>query len=192
MRRDRWLGSATSRLEHAADDTSATGRRLIGIEASGAPGSLCRLPVLAQRPFTVPGWRSTDAGLGSVARCGRFPAEGHSPRAHALASRLRAEPIVVEVQDLARVARIRLDAVTPAPVSPAGPGSKNRPWGITPREREILEHIVAGRTYGEIARTLFLSEKTVSSHVSNLLRKSGAANRVELARLAQHRGDAQP
>jgi DNA-binding NarL/FixJ family response regulator len=44
---------------------------------------------------------------------------------------------------------------------------------------------VAGRTYGEIARELVLSEKTVSVHVSHLLHKTGAANRVELAQLAR-------
>lgn len=108
-------------------------------------------------------------------------------RAHALASRLRAEPIVREVEDLAQVARIPLAYVTPSSTSPARPGSDKRPCGITPRQQEILDHIAAGRTYGEIARALFLSEKTVSSHVSSLLRKTGAANRVELARLAQHR-----
>lgn len=50
--------------------------------------------------------------------------------------------------------------------------------------REILEHVVRGSTYAEIAATLVISEKTVSSHVSNLLRKTGTATRVELARLA--------
>ena len=55
---------------------------------------------------------------------------------------------------------------------------------LTPRERTILEYIVAGRTYGEIARELFISDKTVSTHVSSLLRKTGARNRVELAMLA--------
>jgi DNA-binding NarL/FixJ family response regulator len=44
---------------------------------------------------------------------------------------------------------------------------------------------VAGRTYGEIARELVLSEKTVSVHVSHLLHKTGTANRVELAQLAR-------
>ncbi|HET6686259.1 MAG TPA: LuxR C-terminal-related transcriptional regulator [Jiangellaceae bacterium] len=44
--------------------------------------------------------------------------------------------------------------------------------------------MVAGRTYGEIARELVLSEKTVSVHVSHLLHKTGTANRVELAQLA--------
>ncbi|MCA1781706.1 MAG: AAA family ATPase [Intrasporangiaceae bacterium] len=112
-------------------------------------------------------------------------------RAHALACRLRAEPIVREVEDLARAARIPLDEITPSPAAPDGPSSR-RPWGITPRQQEILDHIVAGRTYGEIARALFLSEKTVSSHVSSLLRKTGAANRVELARLAQHHHPREP
>ena len=42
-----------------------------------------------------------------------------------------------------------------------------------------------GRTYGEIARELVLGEKTVSVHVSHLLHKIGAANRVELAQLAR-------
>jgi DNA-binding NarL/FixJ family response regulator len=46
---------------------------------------------------------------------------------------------------------------------------------------------VAGHTYGEIARDLVVSEKTVSVHVSNMLRKTGAANRVELAQLARRR-----
>lgn len=107
-------------------------------------------------------------------------------RAHAVASRLRAEPVLRETADLARAARIPLEQVTPS--SPTnGAGAPGRPFGVTPREAEILDHVVAGRTYGEIARALFLSEKTVSSHVSNLLRKTGTANRVELARLAQHR-----
>jgi DNA-binding NarL/FixJ family response regulator len=59
------------------------------------------------------------------------------------------------------------------------------PPKLTSREREVLAHIVAGRTYGEIARELVLSEKTVSVHVSNMLHKTGAANRVELAQLAR-------
>ncbi|MCY0906026.1 helix-turn-helix transcriptional regulator [Arthrobacter sp. H14-L1] len=59
--------------------------------------------------------------------------------------------------------------------------------GLTPREREILEFVIAGRTYGEIARALVISEKTVSSHISNLLRKTGASNRLDLSRLATQR-----
>jgi RNA polymerase sigma factor (sigma-70 family) len=59
--------------------------------------------------------------------------------------------------------------------------------GLTPREREILTRVVAGRTYSEIARELVISEKTVSSHISNLLRKTGTSNRFDLSRLAMRR-----
>jgi DNA-binding CsgD family transcriptional regulator len=103
-------------------------------------------------------------------------------RAAALATELRAEPVLREVAELARSARVSLDAVRPAA---SGPRDARLP-GLTAREREVLQHVVAGRTYGEIARALFVSEKTVSSHISNLLRKTGASNRVELARLARH------
>ena len=102
-------------------------------------------------------------------------------RAAALATELRAEPVLRDVTALAAAARVPLATVEAIPDDAAG----TLP-GLTNREREILTHIVAGRTYGEIARALFLSEKTVSSHVSNILRKTGSANRVDLARRAQH------
>jgi DNA-binding NarL/FixJ family response regulator len=51
---------------------------------------------------------------------------------------------------------------------------------------------VAGRTYGEIARELVVSEKTVSVHVSHLLHKTGTANRVELAQLARRVASSAP
>jgi DNA-binding NarL/FixJ family response regulator len=52
---------------------------------------------------------------------------------------------------------------------------------LTPRERDLLGYLVQGLTYAEIAATLVISEKTVSSHVSNLLRKTGTSSRIELA-----------
>ena len=103
-------------------------------------------------------------------------------RAHALASELQAEPVLREVAELARSARIPVEDVRPTASDPPDERLK----GLTAREREILGHVVAGRTYGEIARALFVSEKTVSSHISNLLRKTHTANRLELARLARH------
>ena len=52
----------------------------------------------------------------------------------------------------------------------------------------MLGHLVAGRSYAEIGRALFISDKTVSVHVSNLLRKTGTANRVEAAEFARRHG----
>ena len=64
--------------------------------------------------------------------------------------------------------------------------------GLTAREREILQHLVAGSTYAEIASALVISEKTVSSHVSNLLRKMQTSSRVELALLAHRVEQVEP
>jgi DNA-binding CsgD family transcriptional regulator/tetratricopeptide (TPR) repeat protein len=66
-----------------------------------------------------------------------------------------------------------------------GPGAD---VGLTPREREVLTALVAGRTNGEIARTLFISVKTASVHVSNILRKLDVPNRSEAARLGYRLG----
>jgi DNA-binding CsgD family transcriptional regulator/tetratricopeptide (TPR) repeat protein len=57
---------------------------------------------------------------------------------------------------------------------------------LSPREREIADLVVAGASNPEIAQALFLSRKTVERHVSHILTKLGARNRVELAaRLAR-------
>ncbi|WP_167305907.1 helix-turn-helix transcriptional regulator [Nocardioides euryhalodurans] len=65
-----------------------------------------------------------------------------------------------------------------------GPGSVV----LTPREQEILALVAAGRTNGEIGKQLFISTKTVSVHVSNILGKLGAASRTEAAAIARRDG----
>ncbi|MEO6510257.1 MAG: AAA family ATPase [Nocardioides sp.] len=59
---------------------------------------------------------------------------------------------------------------------------------LTPRETEILGLVAAGRTNGEIGKQLFISAKTVSVHVSNILGKLGASGRTEAAAIARRRG----
>ncbi|MDE9366698.1 AAA family ATPase [Luteipulveratus sp. YIM 133132] len=56
---------------------------------------------------------------------------------------------------------------------------------LTPREREVLTLVAEGRTNGEIATALFISAKTASVHVSNILAKVGAATRTEAAAIAR-------
>ncbi len=55
---------------------------------------------------------------------------------------------------------------------------------LTAREREVLQHIARGYTYKEIANQLYVSPKTVESHVSKVLRKLQLSNRAELAKWA--------
>ncbi len=59
---------------------------------------------------------------------------------------------------------------------------------LTPREREILALVAEGRSNGEIGRQLFISTKTVSVHVSNILGKLDAAGRTEAAAIARREG----
>jgi DNA-binding NarL/FixJ family response regulator len=102
--------------------------------------------------------------------------------ARRLATELGAAGVLADVEDLARQAHIPLDE--PAPAAPDSIPD-NLPSSLTSREREVLSHLVAGRTYAEMAEALFISEKTVSVHVSNLLRKTGTSSRIELAALVR-------
>ena len=76
-----------------------------------------------------------------------------------------------------------LDAAHP---SAAASGTAASP--LTPREVEVLALVAQGLTNGQIGRQLFISTKTVSVHVSNLLAKLGAAGRTEAAAIARRRG----
>ncbi len=69
-------------------------------------------------------------------------------------------------------------------VSRAAPESGS----LTPREREILALVATGRSNGEIGKQLFISTKTVSVHVSNVMAKLGAGSRTEAAALARRSG----
>ncbi|HPA10991.1 MAG TPA: helix-turn-helix transcriptional regulator [Treponemataceae bacterium] len=54
-------------------------------------------------------------------------------------------------------------------------------YGITPRERDVMILLVQGRSYRDIMEELFISLPTVKTHISNLYRKTGTVNRLELA-----------
>jgi DNA-binding CsgD family transcriptional regulator len=122
-------------------------------------------------------WREAEAALRD--RATRSDGITALREAHRVATDLQAVPILTQLEALARSARIPLAA--PAPEAA---GDAATVPGLTGREREILAHLAAGRTYAEIAKALVLSEKTVSVHVSNMLRKTGTTNRVELTQLA--------
>ena len=62
---------------------------------------------------------------------------------------------------------------------------RSRAEALTAREVEVLALVAEGRSNGEIGRQLFISTKTVSVHVSNILAKLGATGRTEAAALAR-------
>jgi DNA-binding CsgD family transcriptional regulator len=97
-------------------------------------------------------------------------------RAADLAASLGAVPLSEQIATLARRARITL----PGPGGLPGPRDADDP-GLTGRERDVLRLVAAGRSNKEIAAELFISPKTASVHVSNILGKLGAATRGEAA-----------
>ncbi|CAM5496417.1 AAA family ATPase [Streptomyces tanashiensis] len=101
--------------------------------------------------------------------------------AQAAAVRLGARPLREDVELLAARARLSLTPEKQAP-SPAEPGDDS--FGLTPREQDVLRLVAAGRTNRQIAEELFISPKTASVHVSNILAKLGVAGRGEAAALA--------
>ena len=58
------------------------------------------------------------------------------------------------------------------------------PFGLTPRERQVLELVAQGATNREIGASLFMAEKTASVHVSRILAKLDVRSRTEAAGVA--------
>ncbi|MBD8869862.1 helix-turn-helix transcriptional regulator [Nocardioides donggukensis] len=102
--------------------------------------------------------------------------------AAALAAEMGAAPLLDDVRALAGQAHVSLDQ----PGADLDAAADAWPH-LTAREKEVLAHLGAGRTYAEIADALVISPKTVSVHVSNLLRKTGTTSRIELTDLARRR-----
>lgn len=86
---------------------------------------------------------------------------------------------------------------------PAGPGLASDavlvhetptelPYGLSPRELEVLTLAATGQTNQAIAQALFLSPRTVHSHVEHLLRKTGCASRAQATALAVRDGLLRP
>lgn len=65
-------------------------------------------------------------------------------------------------------------------------------WPLTGRERDVLRQVAAGWSNTEIARTMFLSEATVKTHVAHVLAKLGARDRVQLVVKAYESGFVRP
>ena len=116
------------------------------------------------------------AGAAAIAG-DRAGATARLQRAAELAGQLGARPLSQQITGLARRARIELPAAAAERVATA-------PFGLTGRELEVLRLVAAGRGNREIAAELFISPKTASVHVSNILGKLRVTSRGEAAATA--------
>jgi DNA-binding CsgD family transcriptional regulator len=125
-------------------------------------------------------WRLAEALLGAG---NREQATAVARAANATATRLGAAPLQSALQALARRGRLDLGV---------GLREERALAGLTRRELEVLRLLVAGRSNRQIAEQLFISGKTASVHVTNLLSKLGVHSRLEAAALARRLGLEQP
>jgi DNA-binding CsgD family transcriptional regulator len=125
-------------------------------------------------------WRLAEA-LVADGRRDEAAAVWHAARD--TASRLRAAPLAAVLDDLAR--RARLDPGNGnRDTRGDGSGGRSPLAALTDREREVLRLLAKGMSNREIGRELFITPKTASVHVSNILAKLGAASRTEAAAIA--------
>jgi DNA-binding CsgD family transcriptional regulator len=114
-------------------------------------------------------------------------AAGPLREAHATASELGAAPLRTAIEALASRARIALES------APGSVGKAERPaTALTPRELEVLALVAAGHTNREIGDRLFITEKTVSVHVTHAMDKLGALSRYDAAASATRLGLLEP
>ena len=104
-----------------------------------------------------------------------------------------AAPLRVEIEALARRARIELAAPATPPADADGPAPAHEQplaeaLGLTARELDVLVLLADGRTNRQIAEALYISVKTAGAHVSSILRKLDARTRTQAATVALHAG----
>jgi ATP/maltotriose-dependent transcriptional regulator MalT len=122
-------------------------------------------------------------------------AAASAQEALALARPMGSVPLVEEIEALMRRGRLR-----PAPDASPGRGENGAASddpasdelerrGLTSREREVLRLVAEGYSNSQIGDRLFISRKTASVHVSNILAKLGVSTRIEAAAIAHRLGD---
>ncbi|WP_327585258.1 helix-turn-helix transcriptional regulator [Nonomuraea sp. NBC_00507] len=125
-------------------------------------------------------WRLAEALL---AAGDRAAAQAEWELARETAGKLRAAPLESALLEFGRRARFGI-------AGGGGPGGGERQGdgGLTARELEVLRLVAEGLTNREIAERLFIAQKTVSVHVSNILGKLEVSTRTQAAAAARRRG----
>jgi DNA-binding NarL/FixJ family response regulator len=110
-------------------------------------------------------------------------AEGEAARFAYDEARATIDGLAATIEDEAQRERFRARALRSLPVRNVTPrrAAKEAFEGLTEREREVAAHVTAGRSNREIAGILVLSERTVESHVGNILSKLGFSSRSQIA-----------
>ncbi len=137
-------------------------------------------------PAAYARWREAEALL--LAGVARGRAEALLRAAYATARGLGTLPLCTDIEGLARRGRVKLDIDHARGRVITESSSPLAQLGLTAREHEVLILMATGATNRQIAERLFISPKTATLHVSNILSKLGVSNRVEAATIAHRLG----
>ncbi|WP_320782494.1 helix-turn-helix transcriptional regulator [Streptomyces sp. CRN 30] len=170
---ERWVRAALHRAE-GRDTPQAWGEAVTAFEAVERPYELARVR-----------HRLAEALLTAGGEDERHRATELLRLARAAADHLGARPLTGAVELLAQRARLPLGRADGPAAAPADPADR---LGLTSRERDVLRLVADGRTNRQIAEELFISPKTASVHVSNILAKLDVSGRGEAAAVAHRLG----
>jgi DNA-binding CsgD family transcriptional regulator len=176
------------------DDAWARGELAYWLRRTGEPVTLRDDDPEPYRRAIAGDWRGAAEAWAALG----FPYETADALSEVSDQDARVEALAAfDAQGAARAAanlrrRLRAAGVRRIPRGPR-PASRAAPGGLTPREREVLELLVAGATNAQIADSLVIAPKTVDHHVSAVLQKLGVTSRREAgaaaARLDAARGE---
>jgi ATP/maltotriose-dependent transcriptional regulator MalT len=176
-----WLANARADAARAAGEPSAELWR----DAGDAWAAI-------ERPYrvAVARWREAEAYVGADDRETAAPL---AAEALGIARRLGAGWLAGEIEGLVARARLRLDAgagddATNGTAEDAGEDAADDPFGLTPRERQVLALVAKGATNRQIGAQLYMAEKTASVHVSRILAKLDVRSRTQAAAVAHRLG----
>lgn len=157
-----WLARARAEAARARGETAPDLWRAV-VEAAS----------YGERPQeAVARWRLGEALLTDGERSG----ESEILQAHAWAKEMSLAPLAAAIEATARRFKVTL------------PGVRRSADVLTPRERSVLERVARGLTNRAIGAELFISEKTVSVHLTRVMAKLGATSRTEAVAVAMSRG----
>ncbi|MFD4865611.1 AAA family ATPase [Streptomyces sp. NPDC058412] len=137
-----------------------------------------------ERPYLLARARHRLAEALLAAGGDREPAAALLREAYATAEQIGSRPLREDLALLAQRARLPLSDADTSTAPTAPQSDPVEALGLTSRERDVLRLVATGSTNRKIAEELFISPKTASVHVSNILAKLGVAGRGEAAALA--------
>jgi len=173
-----WVRAELLRAE-GRDTADAWSEVVTAVEPLERPYDLARVRYRLAEALLTSGTGASGSGASGSAEDGRDRATELLRLAHAVACHLGARPLADATALLAQRARLTL-------FHRSGPPAADpvEALGLTSRERDVLRLVAEGRSNRQIAEELFISPKTASVHVSNILAKLDVSGRGEAAALA--------